>query len=275
MLIFLFLPFYCLEPRKQDTVKLQDQIFRKSVNVDAFRTLNQRYGLAVNHLVRDAYDLPDICKWRGVECTDGVMHTFVWHRQGLTPLGILMEWLPPTLQFLHLDRITMIHGWQPFNLPRALRYLNLNDCDRHSTQSSSSLPDALIALSDLRMLPSKMEEFILDNSFFMGQIMLESLPQTMRLLFLRTFFFEKVNIDPLALPDQMEYIVFLNLVANKPVKIFKGFGKTQCTIVNQDGEALRIGDNVRKRYGSDYKEVSKYYRKFDEEVRRAILDECF
>ena len=253
----LSLPLFSLDPLHFYKGDFQDQLFRKAIDVDAFRSPSRQYGSPIDHFVTDACDLPHICRWTGVKCIGGVMNAFYWINEGTTPMGILMEWLPPTLAFIRMERITMIHGWQPASLPRELRYFDIEHCSLHNTQSHRSILDEFVALSDLRMLPSKMEEFILDDSYFKGKLMLNSLPETMRLLYLRTRFAQKVIIDPLTLPETMEYIILLNIGSNKPVKTRVGPGSTACEILWGEGEAIQVNGLIIKN-ASGYKLASKY-----------------
>ena len=51
----------------------------------------------------------DVCTWKSTECLDGVL-TYLWG-DGEDPSAVnaqfsaLMEWLPPTLQFIHFNAV--------------------------------------------------------------------------------------------------------------------------------------------------------------------------
>ena len=140
--------------------------------------------LSMNHNMRlhvrgDTGDISDVCTWEKIECSNGMVTSLqavdhVGHTHVMQSVQI--EWLPPTLQFVHLHTISVPYLWSTMSLPRDLRYLYLRFCDDLTVQ-----PNRI----DFARLPPKMEELIVIDSSIGGTICFGYLPETMRFLVFR------------------------------------------------------------------------------------------
>ena len=114
---------------------------------------------------------PDPCTWSGIECTDNLVTTFVMRgvivREVIDPEEAPsrsrtvqwcadLDWMPPTVQSMHVVNTRMLKGWLAERLPRDLRYMCLIHCNVHKT-------DALGRPIALHKLPRRMEELFLTN----------------------------------------------------------------------------------------------------------------
>ena len=115
----------------------------------------------------------EVCNWKGIECTHGVVTTLFLDTLDQTEdASIFMEWLPPTLEFVHLISTRLASKKSLSYLPRELKYLYLGFC--HGTRADI----------DCARLPRKMEELILLESTISKEIRLDSLPSTMHYIYI-------------------------------------------------------------------------------------------
>ena len=125
----------------------------------------------------------DICAWAQIECTDGIV-TVMWAAsiQARAPNGaevsIKMEWLPPTMKFIHFECIRVPSAWENMCFPRDLKYLFLDHCKDLNSQANGF---------NFTRLPQRMEEIILLNVNIRGTICFVGLPETMRFVYFCVF----------------------------------------------------------------------------------------
>ena len=131
-----------------------------------------------------------------ITCTDGTITAIHLDDQGT---GVRIHWLPPTTEFLFVHDLTLGGGWTSRVLPRALRgsrYMCLEKCDFGWGREEQKNYEI-----DLRALPENMEELIIDNVWspvdVTAKVVIDHLPQTMRLLLLRAFQITNVYIGEL------------------------------------------------------------------------------
>ena len=192
---------------------------------------------ALNHFALaqirgDASESADVCTWRQIECTDGIV-TSMWASreaaQSGRPNEIMIPWLPPTMRCIHLHSTRVSRLWQNPCLPRDLRYLFLEFCD--DVESS-------VEQIDFSFLPMRMQEFILIDSNVHAVIRLDGLPETMRFVYLRQYhtFVHGIIVDYKNLPRGLEGL-YASIYGGKGskiketgkmkgVKLVKDFGST-------------------------------------------------
>ena len=117
----------------------------------------------------------DFCRWRTVDCADGAV-TSIHYQRERHPISLWIHWLPPTATYVHLSNVKLRQGASTVQLPRALQYLCLSQCD-------TDMRDSVPAI-DLRRLPARLEELIIINCRFRGNFDLIFLPSKLRLLIL-------------------------------------------------------------------------------------------
>ena len=142
----------------------------------------------------------DVCTWKQTECTDGIV-TAIWASKlpnyQRIDHSIKMEWLPPTLQFIHVKCIPVPNLWTHMCLPRDLKYLLLMECNDL---------DSAAEFFNLARIPRKMEELILIDSNVRGMIRLVGLPDSMRFVFFRVFnnYVKSITVDYNSLPETLK-----------------------------------------------------------------------
>ena len=175
----------------------------------------------------------DVCTWRGVQCTDGlVTHLHIAHQVSMYSMRaawtLQMDWLPSTARFVHLGSIKFPIGWHPDRLPRDLRYLYMYFCFNSSLDAQQGTKYDI----DLRRLPSRMEELIVVSSIIGRVIDLRRLPDTMRFVFIKHHprHIDSVYIDYHLLPETLEHVHVVD---------FSGKGSMKRRI-RQSGQPRRI-----------------------------------
>ena len=146
------------------------------------------------------------CKWRGVTCIDEVMTTFIiLGRPGMLRLGskrldVNPNWLPSTLESVHLGPLDLSESIEFQKLPRELRYFfshNIFTIDEEIRNRRV----------ELRWLPQKLEEFIIFSGQFHATLLIADLPQSMRLLFIRSLSLPYAYVDMITLPKSLKSVV--------------------------------------------------------------------
>ena len=157
------------------------------------------------------------CLWNGVECENGIMQSFVF----MTPPSekaqnwrIKLDWLPATLQTVHIREVSMIDGWLAERLPSALRYISLQQC-----HLSYERPRDIRELN-FRNFPVGLEELYMTGCSFRGSIVLDALPPNLRLCALQCPCIRRVLLDASKLPGKME-----KLVISKSVDVTEAYGE--------------------------------------------------
>ena len=159
------------------------------------------------HMHRRTTDKLNICTWEGIGCIDGHVNTLHltgdWEIAGISWI-IVPDWLPPKLQYVHLENIRFRGLWKPQRLPRELRYLYLSGCYdiKIGINPRDSTP---ISFGNL---PAKMEELILIGSHVGRCIHINHLPNAMRLVYIRAYpeYTLSIAIDYNALPAALEHL---------------------------------------------------------------------
>ena len=158
------------------------------------RALNEAATLIA---IGDTEANDDICNWRGIDCTEGLATSVDIRAVGLSDKALIqIDWLPPTLAFIHL-KYTFVSSKSAYRpLPRELKYLYLGYCS-----------DKTLSI-DFIYLPRKLEEIILIESSIYGEIRLDNMPMTMRIIHIRQFpeFIKEIFVNYDSLPPSLQEI---------------------------------------------------------------------
>ena len=147
---------------------------------NAYSSTNEDLPLCVALYRRNA-ESNDVCTWPGVECNDSTVRRIQLFRD--SQIRVSIEWLPPTVKHLHLNRMQVVEDWNTASLPRDLISLLVEDCFVESVHGTG--PNKPIrALVNLRKLPARLEEFLLIHVLLDGSSVLDlsALPPSMYLL---------------------------------------------------------------------------------------------
>ena len=186
----------------------------------------------------------NLCRWRGVYCVDQKVVS-VFLSDTASGSIVAVEWLPPTVELIHFSGgISLFHGWPTRSLPRNLRYLCLKSC-----VSLCVSKDAV----DLQALPQQMEELFVTFGWFSGQICINNLPQTMRILYIKT----KKNVDAFIwrqkIPESMQVLCII------------GDGPRIQVAFHQCDTGNLKSNMVSKGKWQDIVRLSHHYMKFEDE----------
>ena len=200
------------------------------------------------------------CTWRGVTCVAEVMTTLVFlstsndhvgkHIRSAKRWTINPNWLPSGLQNIHLGEANYTEDMQLQRLPRELRYFCAYDLLQAKGQT---------ARLNLRLLPRKLEEFIVLLGRAPATVLIADLPTNMRLLYMRSISLKKAYVDSSSVPKSLENAVICGM-----------HGSVQMHSV--DGEALddrfvRQGDPnaLSARYAAYTRQQSDIYLEVNQE----------
>ena len=181
-------------------------------NANDQRTLLQKSCNAnlLDFLQGDCKDNEDICGWQRTGCRVGALSAiFARAQRPEARLAVDMDWLPPTLEYIHLHYVEFQHTWERMCLPRELRYLYLFACN--------PIEKILIQNTiDFSRLPQKMEEIILLNAPIAGILVLNDLPKTMRLIYVDALI-ERIVVDYNGIPESLTglFIIGTKKLMNK------------------------------------------------------------
>ena len=199
-----------IEPYKLSEIYALDEIYEiKDLypKADEQRMLLHRSCSAVllHHLRGNAKDDADICSWQHTACENGALQTITTSVfAGEAGCSVDMEWLPPTVEYIHFYFVDMWRTWARMCLPRDLRYMHLFGCRNGEYEKASRTVD-------FSRLPRKMEELILLGSPVSGVIVLACLPETMRLIYIDQGGtpLERILVDYDGLPEGLKalYVV--------------------------------------------------------------------
>ena len=169
----------------------------------------------------------DPCTWRGVECVEGTVHSFVFVspsiRSGTRLEAVLfridMRWLPNTLQYAHLEWIILSENWRADLLPRELRYLCLASCALLLSDNAMQPKSHRI---DLQRLPQNIEEFYVFGGGLTGTIIATALPASLRICVMHSSNIRRAIVYNEALPEHLSVLEIGG--ANGKIKITEARG---------------------------------------------------
>ena len=168
----------------------------------------------------------DPCTWRGIECTGHEVTSLIMTVIHITEsLGgnrdlrtaryvkwvVAMDWLPPTLRTIHLNRLIFTNGWLAERLPRELRYFCAIRCNvpLHKDHHREI---------HLQRLPRKLEEMHVHEGWYRGKVFLLNLPKTLGLLVLLHEHFHKVYVDSSDLPANLRNVLVMSMFNKIKIK---------------------------------------------------------
>ena len=162
----------------------------------------------------------DPCQWRGVECderTEIIQSLHITQDSKARQIVVHMDMLPPTVASLYLENIHTLNGWVSSRLPRELKYM----CVLGGEIFESLAPQQ--RNMQLENLPRSMEELILMQFPFHGCVVVDDIPERMRILWIRTTGFQKVFVNVERLSDTLRFFSITNPLLR--VEVFDRFGK--------------------------------------------------
>ena len=146
----------------------------------------------------------DPCTWRGVGCDAGALTSLAWV-QASSFRTVFVEWLPNTLQRLHLKNLRLGEGLSTRKLPKSLKYAFFASA---AARGACNGFDGRLDFEklDFSALPSCMEELHFVTCTLGGTVTITELPQDMRILSLFNCCVEKVRIFNEGLPRSLQSI---------------------------------------------------------------------
>ena len=159
----------------------------------------------------------DICDWKFISCTDSRATTLCIRSSQLAKKAVVdVEWLPPTLEFIHFEYILMHNEEALTYLPRELKYMYWGSCF------------GVTRNVDCSRLPHKMEEIILQKSTYAGEINLGLMPHTMRFVFIEQVarYTNEITVNYNSLPVSLKEVwVTSELVCDDMKRRVRAIGK--------------------------------------------------
>ena len=150
----------------------------------------------LNFFTSAAHPVADVCRWNGVMCSKDEIRA-IYMQEAATDLCVDMDWLPPTLQYVHLISVTFLHQLHPARMPRDLKYFYTQDVKRFSDIQKRRYVD-------LKHLPLKLEEFVLRYVIFDGTVSLLSLAPCVKLLWIGGNKCITALVDPASWPKSLQ-----------------------------------------------------------------------
>ena len=178
----------------------------------------------------------DACRWYGVSCNGkrrvialdlNFRNAEAGHRRPI----VAMDWLPSECRRLRFTRVLTIDGFVSERLPRSLRSMLLDECDLHEGETPVG------RRVNLNKLPGRMEEMLIFNGWFIGDIAIAHLPPSMRVLAIFNIGIKRAIIDNSSLSNNIKHIFIVNRL--RPVKM-----------ITADGHSLdaRVCNKSRKEF---------------------------
>ena len=153
------------------------------------------------YFYQDVQNRSNECAWRGVHCDDTIITSFVFVSPSLTDNNICFEldlnWLPSSLEAIHLRLIAPASPWAPERLPRKLRYFYFWGIPKAQNISHNS---------SLRNLPNALEEIHLTHSWPSGSVLLIDIPASVRFFSIWHWGLRRVYLDSASLSDKLEVV---------------------------------------------------------------------
>ena len=157
---------------------------------------------------QEAQDL-DPCTWTTVDCTDGIARAFIFtwvyeypnHNEQIQHFwSVDVEWLPSTLQYIHINGAKLVNDWKPELLPRETRYFYLL-CRTGRAHKNVKLEN----------LPLNIEELHLRSANH-GTVVIANLPPKMRFCTFQCTGLYHAHVHSPSLPDSLELITIGGII---------------------------------------------------------------
>ena len=162
------------------------------------------------YLYTQDFSYNDPCTWNGVTCRSGTVVSFVMTAVQVVSTGrfvpmfqvkrwtVDMDWLPGSIEVIHLRDILYLKSFCIRRLPRDLRYLCLISCD--------STENTVARQVDVRNLPRQMEYVYLKDGWFSGPVYIDQLPPKLKFLNISHYSIGTAYIKSVTLPKSLECI---------------------------------------------------------------------
>ena len=175
-------------------------------------------GELMRYFLSKSGDAKNPCTWNGVHCSEGVIESLKIHL-GCFRAGVDMDWLPPTVRSFSLDWSAIAREWTTAKLPRQLRFLLL------SCIMSPMGPQR--HMIDFCNLPRQMEELYLCRVAVKGRILIGNLPESMRIVEIRSRILRTAVIDFEGLPANLVSMSIAGFKKKKTTVKIVGIGRVQ------------------------------------------------
>ena len=152
-----------------------------------------RHPLHETRLVESDMREDDVCIWRGVQCTKGIVTGIVW-KQGIRSISlqtVLYEWFPPSIETIDFERLCTRDYVETRCLPGKLRHFRVVACRLRGPFDMQTLP-VLLEMLDIR------------KNDFSGVVHLDLLPQTIQIINLSGNRFTKALVCNHRLPVALQ-----------------------------------------------------------------------
>ena len=200
------------------------------------------------------HGVDDACKWRGILCNIDTVQSMLIRLNKHRDSGyhIDMDYLPSSLEFVHLEYIHFREGWAAEHLPRDLKYLYACRCkNRHHIYPGPRV--------NMNKLPRKLEELHIVNSAFYapsGVLIINDLPSSIRILNIVNTSLQKVFIDTACMPDGMKV---LSIFSYEKVKFTKVGKKSLCRCMTSRRIDAREYSSYFVRFHADSEQIKSMY----------------
>ena len=134
----------------------------------------------------------DPCTWRGISCEAGAMVEVVWVESQSFHV-LFAEWLPSTLQHLHLKSLHLGEDFAARALPKSLTYAYFAYASKRNSRGGAADTIRFDAF-DFSALPQQMEELHFVSCALGGIVDITALPKHMRILSLFSCGTDKVFV---------------------------------------------------------------------------------
>ena len=182
-------------------------------------------------------NVDDSCTWKGIECEDGIVTSILLDRYmydasfGVSYI-VNINWVPQTVEKLHVREIHLLNGWSPERLPRNLRYLCLWSCNHWSItfiDDEKERKNAGVSTkseSNLQELPQGLEQLYIVYGWTAGYLRMGCIPQNMRRLLICSSVLTHAFVHFEALPESLQEACVVCTKQGKTIKV-RGMGRKQ------------------------------------------------
>ena len=179
----------------------------------------------------------DACAWKGIECEDGIVTSILLNRYMYDPSFrtsyiVNINWVPQTVEKMHMLDIHLLNGWSPERLPRNLRYLCLWSCIEWSITSidgEKERTNAGVSTKgevNLQKLPEGLEELYIVYGWTAGYLRMGCIPQNMRRLLICSSVLTHAFVHFEALPESLQEACVVCTKHGKTINV-RGMGRKQ------------------------------------------------
>ena len=187
----------------------QHQAMHRSIISNLSKSTNHIRAFE-RYFYQDVQNRSNECAWRGVHCDDTIITSFVFSSPPITldrtHFELDLNWLPSSLEVIHLWHIVTASPWAPERLPRKLRYFYFWEFQIRENASQNV---------SFRNLPNALEEIHLIHSWPSGSVLLVDLPASVRFCSILHWGLRRVYVDNASLSDRLEV---LNIRVEKRTK---------------------------------------------------------